>query len=252
MARPAGDWNDLMRVLSFRRLLLGLLILTGLAGSWLFGVTGAAPTQAGEAVVLPAAPFSVPQDRPLRLAVLGTSLSSHAVWPDALADRLSDCAPAGIVVSRAARPGATSRDGLAALHGLTVGTTPPDLLLVEFSDNDAALRHALTLPASRDRHQRIIAQARAAGAEVILMTMSPAWGLNAAERPGLRRYQALYRDLASETGVGLIDTVAAWQGLSADDRARLIPDGLHPTDAGQEQVLLPVAEAALRSLICAK
>ncbi len=241
-----------MRVLSYRRLLLAFLLLAGLAGAWLFGLTGAAPTPPGAAYTLPARPFEAPHDRPLRLAVLGTSLSSHAVWPDALAARLSDCAPAGIVVSRAARPGATSRDGLAALHGLTVGTTPPDLLLVEFSGNDAALRHALTLPASRDRHQRIIAQARAAGAEVILMTMSPAWGLNAAERPGLRRYQALYRDLASETGVGLIDTVAAWQGLSADDRTRLIPDGLHPTDAGQEQVLLPVAEAALRSLICPK
>lgn len=241
-----------MRVRSYRRLFVATLILAGLAAAWLFGAVGAQPTPPGAAVVLPAQPVALPQDRPLRLAILGTSLSSHAAWPDALAARLADCVPAGIAVTRAARPGATSRDGLQSLHGLTVGTAPPDLLLVEFSGNDAAIRHALTLPASRDRHQRIIAQARAAGTEVILMTMSPAFGLNAVERPGLRRYQALYRDLARETGAGLIDSLPAWQALPAEDRARLMPDGLHPTDAGQEAVLLPLAEAALRGLICPK
>lgn len=204
----------------------------------------AAPT------ILTERPFT--PDRPLRVLFLGASLTHGEPWPDAAARALSQCRRGEIVAQVVALPGAASFWGLEALGGALSGGAgdPPDIVVVEFSINDASLARGVSLNRSRDNHRRMVALIRAAGAIPVLATMSPAFGRNGWERPGLRAYEALYRALSAETGAGLIDVARLWRAMTAGALARLMPDGLHPTPEATLAVTAPAMAEALAPLVC--
>lgn len=187
-----------------------------------------------------------PADRPLRILMLGTSLTLRGeAWVKALEAALGACHPAGAQIERLARGGGNSAWGAEALRQRLAQSGLPDLLIVEFTINDASLWHGMTLDKSRDRHREILKAAAAAGLPIFLATMSPAFGREALERPGQVAYRALYPDLARAEGAGLIAMVPGWQALTPDERRAALPDGLHPTDAAMTQVAVPALTAAL-------
>lgn len=221
-----------------------------LAGAWWLHAHGVG---AGQGVVAAGAaaldPLAVPPDRPARIVVLGTSLTNGGTWTDDLAAALAACHPGGVAVARTARNGATSRWGVGQIDAVLA--TSPDLLIIEFAINDASLARGMTLAAFRARHAAMLAAAARAGVPVALATMNPAWGFNAwAERPGLAAYHAHYRSLAAAGQAGLIDSAPAWAALSPERLRTWMPDGLHPTEAGQREVTVPVFAAALRAALC--
>lgn len=225
-----------------KALVLAALVGAGatLAGLWLYGVR---PWQVETST--PAAPIAVAAQNASRIAVLGTSLTARGNWVTDLQDELRQCNPkAGI--TRLAQPGANSAWGLA-----TFLAEPPrfDIVIVEFSINDASLFHGMPLFQSRNRHAQILAAISETGAIPVLATMSPAWGREAWERPGQASYRQVYRDLA-ESGVALIDTTAEWRDIAAHGRGRLIPDNLHPTPEAMQQVAIPAFLSALRPAVC--
>lgn len=222
--------------------MVGGILLLGL----LYGVLGGAITPPTERTIAPRAVVLKPVRR---ILILGTSLTSRGDWVATLERRLRDCA-LGVTVERLARPGASSRWGLTALRE-RLAKDVPDFLVIEFSGNDASLKNGFPLPISRMLHRQMISEARAAGTIVVLATMSPAWRRNAWERPGQRRYHALYRDLARESDVGLIDTIPDWDTLSTSRRAVLVPDNLHPTFEAMNTITVPAFEEALRPFVCA-
>lgn len=193
---------------------------------------------------------AIPVDRQARVLLLGTSLTRNGDWPQALEARLAACRAGGVMVERLAKPGANSVWGQGALRERLAQHPAPDLIVVEFTINDASLFHGMTLGKSRDRHVEILQAAETAGSAVWLATMNPAFGREALERPGQTAYRAQYADLARANGAGLVAVVPGWRALSAPDRAFALPDGLHPTDAAMAQITVPALAAALAVVLC--
>ena len=189
-------------------------------------------------------------DRPARVLLLGTSLTAGGHWNDALQQALSACRPGGVVVERLARPGANSAWGQEALAQRLQTGPAPDLLVVEFSINDASLWRGMTLGKSEARHSEILTMAQQAGVTVWLSTMSPAFGGKGWQRPGQIAYRAAYQDLARQAGAGLIALAPDWKQLSAQARAIAMPDDLHPVDAAMRGITVPALVAALSPVLC--
>ena len=220
--------------------------------AFLYGVIGWPDTTSGPRVVLPETNVSLGDKQVLRILILGTSLTSRGSWPEEVEARLGACAAAPVVVTRLARAGATSSWGLRALNDYFnhVGSKKPDVLIVEFSGNDASLYHGFPLYVSQKNHLNILDLARNKGVDVFLATMSPAWGINALERPGQGRYHALYRKLAAQEHVGLIDTVPTWADLPLVERSAFVPDGLHPSEDAMRAIAVPAFVEALKPFAC--
>ena len=227
-------------------LALGLAWLVALHGLW-----------QGREPVADLSPVSMP-DRggagPVHIVLLGTSLTDTGGWAEALAHDLSACraggVSGGVMVERLAKPGANSAWGEEVLRNRLAHGPVPDAMVVEFSINDSSLWRGMTLAASRARHEAILQMARQAGVPVWLATMNPAFGRKAWERPGQVAYRALYADLAPARGGGLIAMAPVWQALPGPERQRLMPDGLHPTQAAMIRFAVPALAKALGPLVC--
>lgn len=235
-------------------IVLSVLCVAAIAPLVLYGVIGGPITPSSARIVAIAEIPSFPRGQRFRIAILGTSLTSRGGWVKLLEEKLNRCADYPVQIEKLARPGASSRWGLASLrdHLERSGGRAPDVLIVEFSGNDASPYNGFPLVYSRRYHEKILDIARANGIAVFLATMSPAWGRNAWERPGQARYHALYRDLAREHGTGLIDTIDDWTALSETERDALVPDGLHPTDTAMRAMIVPAFAAALHPIVCAQ
>ena len=186
----------------------------------------------------------VPADRPLRLTVMGTSLTHDEIWPDRLGDVLSDCLAQPVTVSEVAKSGAAVDWALTAVDAVT--ETDPDVILVEFSINDADVLDGHSLTRSRQMHEALIAGLRAGSPEaaVVLVTMSPAHGIRRMIRPRLGTYYWEYRTLAEAQETGLIDLYPRWLALPRSARG-LAEDGLHPDQQVAAEVIAPAASEVL-------
>ena len=216
-------------------ILAALAAAAGLWRLWSFSAFSPGPPEApGPALVsgLPESPGA--PGRPLRVLLMGTSLTARGDWPKRLEARLAACLPDGAETRVLARPGAASPWGAAMMEkALTAfAGAPPDLLMIEFTINDASLWRGVSLARAKALLQDMLEAAAAAHVPVILATMNPAWGRKGWERPGQRAYRALYREAAKEGRAALLDTIPAWLALSQEERRRLAPDGLHPGEEG--------------------
>lgn len=180
-------------------------------------------------------------DGPLRVVAFGTSLTARNGWPDRFAAAFETCRGAQVELIRVAMPGKGSDWGLTALP--EVIAAEPDLVLIEFSINDADMRDGVSLRQSRSQHDAILSQLRSArpDAALVLMTMSPAYGLRGLTRPRLGHYYAAYGPLSVEHDTGLVDLNARWMDLPRPDRKA--PDGLHPTDEQTQRLIDPALTA---------
>jgi lysophospholipase L1-like esterase len=128
----------------------------------------------------------------------------------------------------------------------------PDLVLIEFAVNDAALQNFITLARSRDNIRAILSALRGAPRppRVFLMAMNPVHGAKAWLRPSLKAYEAAHQELAHEEGAGFIDHRTAWMLLAPADRGRLIPDGLHPDPREDAKIIVPTLVKSLAGTEC--
>ena len=185
------------------------------------------------------APRALPLERPLRLTVLGTSLTAGAGWPEAVAEALGACLDSPVELTRIARPGAGSDWGLTQVPA--VADSRPDLVVIEFAINDADLRDGSFRGKALDRHRRLVEAVRDSAGDpgLVLMTTSPARGPRGWIRPFLAGHYADYRLLAEELDLGLADLHPRWQALPRAERG-LDRDGLHPRPEVAREIVLPV------------
>ena len=241
------------------------LLFLGLAGVialvavlLLYGVIGPRSTPPSLVNLPPADVSGVIKPRkengPLHVLLVGTSLTSGGDWPERLEHALASCAPRGITVERLAKAGAGIRWGLPALKTRLSATSlaRPDIVIAEFSGNDASLRHGLPLFLARKRTLLLIETIQRAGSIAFLSTMSPGWDTKAITRLGQARYHSMYRDVTAETGTGLIDTAPQWRALPTEIRYRVVPDSGHPNAEGAALITLPAFLAALKPLVCGR
>jgi lysophospholipase L1-like esterase len=107
----------------------------------------------------------------------------------------------------------------------------PDVAIIEFAINDAALHRRVSLAESGANLTAIVRCLRSADPDMrlYLMTMSPAIGFRRLLRPRLERYYDLYPRLAARERTGLIDNRPDWAALPSATLAHALPDGSHPT-----------------------
>ena len=188
---------------------------------------------------------------PLRITVLGTSLSHNELWTASLETALETClGPSQVTVI--ARPGAGVQWGLSQITA--VAETAPDLVLVEFAINDADLREGRTRAQANAQTQTLFQRLAETLPTVSLveMTMSPASRLRGVLRPSLA---ARYDDVitrAQDGPHGAIDLYTRWLALPPGQRG--LADGLHPDPQIAETVTVPPVRdyiAAHYSAACA-
>lgn len=176
---------------------------------------------------------------PLRVALLGTSLTSRGGWDEALAARLSECLGRPVEALNFGGAGENSRWGLAQVG--RVRDARPDVVAVEFSANDASLLRGLWLDESVANVEAILTRlSEGEGApKVALLAMNPMRGMRGWIRPWLDDYYDAYRPLAARTGAAFLDLRPHWRALGGKTLRRAIPDGLHPTPQVSAKVIAP-------------
>jgi len=186
-------------------------------------------------------------DATFDMVAFGTSLTARGPWSQALTEDLAACS--GIEASvNVAQPGANSNWALSNIE--RVIALQPNVVLVEFSINDASLLHGMSGTQSRTNTEAIITQLQDAlpAVRVVLMTMNPATGLGWASRPFLGDFYQIYRDVARDKQVELADLMPLWEAHGLDGET--LPDGVHPSDAAAEAVIVPELARLLGGAAC--
>lgn len=221
--------------MAFAGLAFAALVVLWQAALWVSG-----PPRSPRDIPLPALSEhgAIQGDSPLRLTILGTSLTALYDWPVLVQDQLARC-PTPVLITTVARPGATSPWGLEQIAAVLA--TDPDIVLIEFAANDADIRDGLWPGQSREVLEKIITDLRATdpAPALALMTMNPAQGPRGWMRPTQGAQARMYHDLAQAQSVGLVDFYPRWQALPRSERG-LRADGLHPDAQVAQRLIVPV------------
>jgi len=190
------------------------------------------------------------QENPMIVVALGTSLTHRGGWLKPLEQNLSSCLGVPVRVLDFGRSGETSAWGLTVIS--EVIEAHPDVVLIEFSVNDAAWFKGFSLERSRENTTRIVKAILKAkpDTKIFLMTMSPSFGLHGWIRWNVDAYFDLYEPLARELGVGYIDNRPSWKRLSKDELRSGIPDGAHPSPDLAARLLVPTISKAVAGADC--
>lgn len=183
------------------------------------------------------------QKHSLKIVAFGTSLTARGGWQGPLAEKLSACLGWSATVEMVAKSGAPSSWGLE--HASEVIRLKPDVVLVEFYANDAALNRFTSVSTSGDTIGAIFSSLRRGlpDARIIMQIMNPVSGMAGMARPYFSLYIDAHIRQAKANGVEIIDHRSRWMSLSQNELAKAIPDGLHPTPKAATSIMVgPLAE----------
>lgn len=204
--------------------------------------------------VLPAAePSALVQNldagRKQHLVTYGTSLTHGGAWVGQLKALLEKKYPGLITVTNSGQSAMWSKWGVDNLDERIL-KKDPDTVLIEFAINDAFLQYKTTVEAARANLENMIGRIlkQHPKCEIILMTMNPPVREHLQRRPKIEEYYQMYRDVAAQHKLRLVDHYVNWKAILDKDPAKfnaLVPDGIHPGPKGCETVIVPALEAAL-------
>ncbi len=177
------------------------------------------------------------------IVTYGTSLTSGGAWVKQLEAQLKAKWPGLIKVVNSGRGGMWSKWGVDNLQDRVIAKKP-DTLLIEFGINDAYLPYKTSVEQARMNLINMIDRVHEANkhTEIILMTMNMPVGVHLARRPQINKYYQMYREVAKERKLKLIDHARNWLPVLRDDRSlfdKYVPDGIHPGELGCEKVITP-------------
>jgi lysophospholipase L1-like esterase len=195
-----------------------------------------------------------------RVVVYGTSLTAVGAWSTQMKAGLDASYPGLTTLINSGGSGENSTWGLANLQTKIIDQNP-DAVFIEFATNDAFNNYANSNPPKPPGYQTNLAQARAnlnaiisgirsakPDCEIILQVMNPVINsvtnpTAATYRPYLKDYQQMYREIAAERSLKIIDHASAWQAVLDQGSAAFltyVSDGLHPGAAGYQNFVTPV------------
>lgn len=212
-----------------------------------------AAADAGE--VLPTACFANLRDSKAQTIVLyGTSLTHGGEWAVATKAWFAERFPGKATVINSAGPGQNSQWGLANLDERVLAHQP-DLVLMEFSYNDAHEKFNLTVAQAAANLEAMVRGIRAKrpSCDIVLQVMNANWDApngkrTMSARPQLASFNDNYRACAKAHALPLLDHFPAWLALKEKDRElfeRYVPDGTHPTKEGSLAVTWPAVKGLL-------
>ena len=173
----------------------------------------------------------------------GTSLTAGGAWVGQLQDTLKAKYPGLATVINSGQGGMWSKWGVDNLDARVL-KKKPDCVFIEFAINDAFLKYATSVEAARTNLCTMIDRILQSKAEteIVLMTMDPPTGVHLERRPKIEDYYQMYRDVAKERKLRLIDHEPNWKKILDQDKAlfsKLVPDGIHPGPEGCSKVITP-------------
>ncbi len=174
-----------------------------------------------------------------RILVVGDSLSAEyglargTGWVHLMAQKLQQERP-GTEVVNASISGDTTSGGRSRLPAL-LQKHQPSHVVIELGGNDAL--RGLPQGMTQDNLQTMIRQAKATGAQVLLlgMQMPPNYGPEMT-----RQFAAMYSQLAKSQGTGLVPFFLQGVGDDAEPLKWFQPDRIHPNEAAQARLLANV------------
>lgn len=174
----------------------------------------------------------------MKIVTFGTSLTSRGGWQPEFQKQLSACLARPVEIKLVALAGSTSEWALSQVN--RVESEVPDIILIEFYANDAALNRFTSLSTSRANIGSILDQLHAhlPQARIVVMAMNPVNGLRGWIRPFIDSYIEAHFEEAQRRGLETIDFRNEWERLTQKERDQAIPDGLHPRpeEAGKVMV----------------
>lgn len=208
---------------------------------------------AGE--VLPTTCFTnLNAGRSQTIVLYGTSLTHGGAWAVATKTWFSERFAGKATVINSAGPGQNSQWGLANLNERVLAHQP-DLVLIEFSYNDAHEKFKLTVEQAAKNLDAIVRgiKTKRPTCDIVLQVMNANWDGNSdkrpmSSRPQLTAFNDNYRAYAKANNLPLIDHFPAWQALKEKDEKRFhtyVPDGTHPTKEGSLAVTWPAVQVLL-------
>ena len=173
----------------------------------------------------------------------GTSLTAGGAWVTHLRDDLEGRFPGLAHVVNSGEGGMWSQWGVENLEERVIAKRP-DAVFIEFSINDAFLEHKTSTEDARRNLETMIDRIVAANSkcEIILMVMNPPTGASFEKRPLFVAYEDVYREVAGRRGLRLIDHSHNWHAILKNEPlkwAEYVPDNIHPTAEGCENVITP-------------
>ena len=182
----------------------------------------------------------------------GTSLTAAGAWVGHLQSALQKRYPGQAEVINSGGSGKWSQWGVENLDNLVIQKNP-DTVFIEFSINDCVARFGADSELARKNLETMIGrilQSRPR-CEIILMTMTPGDAHpvgHKSYRKDIEEHYAMYRRVAKERQLLLIDHYPNWKALQQKDPEKFrkyIPDGVHPTADACREVVTPVLLKAL-------
>jgi lysophospholipase L1-like esterase len=174
----------------------------------------------------------------------GTSLTAGGAWVGQVREALSKKYPGRLTVINSGQGSMWSKWGVDNLEQRVI-SRQPDTVFIEFAINDAFLTYKTSVEDARGNLLRMIDGILAAKAdtEIILMTMNPPTGVHLERRPKIADYVQMYREVAKQRNLQLIDHYPNWERILKEDEKQFmayVPDGIHPGAEGYRQVVTPL------------
>ncbi len=182
----------------------------------------------------------------------GTSLTERGAWVGHLENTLRASYPGQVEVINSGGSGMWSQWGVENLDGRVI-QKEPDTVFIEFAINDCVARFYCSVAMARKNLETMIERILQANpdCEIILMTMTPGNQYpegHSSHRQDIEPYYEMYREVALERDLMLIDLYPLWKELQDKDEARFlsyVPDTIHPTAEGCSKVMTPALLSAL-------
>ena len=208
---------------------------------------------------------------PQTVVAYGTSLTAQPAagqWVNDLRAWLNSEYPGLATVINSGMSGKASNTALLNLESKVLDYDP-DTVIVEFSMNDAFTNFSasnnptdwipqITTARAKSNLESMITSIQAQNplAEIVLMTMNPVYNgpptnPGATYRPDLASYYQVYRDVAEERGLLLVDNYVNWKTIYDGNISLFrayVPDGVHPTSAASSAVIFPAVKDVLVSV----
>ena len=178
--------------------------------------------------------------KPQTVVTYGTSLTAGGAWVRQLDAALKARWPGQATVVNSGAGGMWSTWGVENLEARVI-EKKPDTLFIEFGINDAYLDYKTSVVKARANLENMIQRVLSArpDTEIVLMTMNPPIGNHLKARPEIKKYYEMYRQVAKDRGLKLVDHALHWERILEHNRHvfhRFVPDGIHPGAEGCSEV----------------
>jgi lysophospholipase L1-like esterase len=179
----------------------------------------------------------------------GTSLTSGGAWVSQLKEAFDQAYPGQVSLINSGAGGMWSTWGIQNLDQRVI-EKKPDLVTIEFGINDAYLEYKTSVEKARENLENMIDRILKSNprCEIVLMVMNPPIKVHLERRPRIKDYYQMYREVAKQRQLPLIDHYPAWERILREDPGlfdRYVPDGIHPGPQGCEAVITPAIIRAL-------